>query len=110
MCLTQNIKYQQYMNNNYVLVAGRSTPELAQHIAKCLNKPLLSVDILQFKDGEILASKFAVTRRDRTIHKRMREYLAAISEDERLCTVLLETGDGAALSVRRRGACGQKTE
>ena len=37
-------------------------------------------------------------------------YKAAISEDERLCTVLLETGDGAALSVRRRGACGQKTE
>ena len=69
---------------------------------------LLSDNVL--KDGEILASKFAVTRRDRTIHKRMREYLAAISEDERRCTVLLETGDGAALSVRRRGACGQKTE
>ena len=69
---------------------------------------LLSDNVL--KDGEILASKFAVTRRDRTIHKRMREYLSAISGDERLCTVLLRTGDGAALSVRRRGACGQKTE
>ena len=55
------------------------------------------------KEGEILASKFAVTRRDRTIHKRMREYLTAISRDERLRTVLLETGDGAAISVRRRG-------
>ena len=36
--------------------------------------------------------------------KRMREYLTAISEDPGLRTVLLETGDGAALSVRRRSA------
>lgn len=62
---------------------------------------LLSDNVL--KEGEILESKFAVTRRNRTIHKRMREYLAAVSEDPRLRTILLETGDGAALSVRRRG-------
>ena len=62
---------------------------------------LLTDNVL--KEGEILESKFAVTRRNRTIHKRMREYLAAISRDERLRTVLLETGDGAAISVRRRG-------
>ena len=61
---------------------------------------LLTDNVL--KEGEILASKFAVPRRDRTIHKRMREYLAAISRDERLRTVLLETGDGAAVSVKRR--------
>ena len=63
---------------------------------------LLSDNVL--KEGEILQSKFAVTRRNRTIHKRMREYLTAISDDPRLRTVLLETGDGAALSVRRRSA------
>ena len=61
---------------------------------------LLSDNVL--KEGEILESKFAVTRRNRTIHKRMREYLSAISGDPRLRTVLLETGDGAALSVRRQ--------
>ena len=61
---------------------------------------LLSDNVL--KEGEILESKFSVTRRNRTIHKRMREYLAAVSEDPRLRTILLETGDGAALSVRRR--------
>ena len=61
---------------------------------------LLSDNVL--KEGEILESKFAVTRRNRTIHKRMREYLTAISGDPRLRTVLLETGDGAALSVRRQ--------
>ena len=41
------------MSHDYVLVAGRSNPELAKKIADCLHKPLLSVDILQFKDGEI---------------------------------------------------------
>ena len=61
---------------------------------------LLSDNVL--KEGEILESKYAVTRRNRTIHKRMREYLTAISGDPRLRTVLLETGDGAALSVRRQ--------
>lgn len=41
------------MNYEYVLVAGRSNPELAKKIADHLNKPLFPVDILQFKDGEI---------------------------------------------------------
>ena len=46
-------KHQQVMNYEYVLVAGRSNPELAKKIAEHLNKPLFPVDILQFKDGEI---------------------------------------------------------
>jgi ribose-phosphate pyrophosphokinase len=41
------------MSHDYVLVAGRANPELAKRIADFLHKPLLSVDILQFKDGEI---------------------------------------------------------
>lgn len=41
------------MNSNYVLVAGRSNPALAQSIAEYLHMPLFPVDILQFKDGEI---------------------------------------------------------
>lgn len=60
---------------------------------------LISDNIL--KGGEILASKFAVTRRDRTIHKRMREYLAAIAEDPDFHTVFLEAGDGTSLTVKR---------
>lgn len=54
-----------------------------------------------FKDGEILESRYAVKRRDRTIHKRMREYLTALTRSSELQTVLLQEGDGAALSVRR---------
>lgn len=41
------------MNQDYVLVAGRSNPELAKRIAEHLKMDLFPVDILQFKDGEI---------------------------------------------------------
>ena len=59
---------------------------------------LVTDNILQ--DGDTLESRFAVRRRDRTIHKRMREYLYAITHDERLVTDLLPVGDGVAVSVR----------
>lgn len=51
-------------------------------------------------DGDIVLSRFAVRRRDRTIHARMREYLRAISEDEELVTTILPIGDGMTLSVK----------
>ena len=59
---------------------------------------LLSDNI--FQDGDVVQSRFAVERRDRTIHKRMREYLFALTHDERLETSLLPVGDGAAVSVK----------
>ena len=51
-------------------------------------------------DGDIVLSRFAVRRRDRTIHSRMREYLRAISEDEELVTTILPIADGMTLSVK----------
>ena len=64
----------------------------------CAGGLLLSDNIL--KEGEILESRYAVTRRDRTIHARMREYLLALCRSDDWRTVLLEEGDGTALSVR----------
>lgn len=60
---------------------------------------LLSDNVLQ--DGDIIESKYAVTRRDRTIHKRMREYLYTLKNHEQLETAILTLGDGVALSVKR---------
>lgn len=60
---------------------------------------LVSDNVLQ--DGDIIESKFAVTRRDRTIHKRMREYLYSLMNHEELVTTILRAGDGAAVSVRK---------
>ena len=60
---------------------------------------MLSDNILQ--EGEILTSKFMVTRRNRTIHKRMREYLYALTHSSCWQTIVISNGDGAAISVRK---------
>lgn len=60
---------------------------------------LVSDNVLQ--DGDIIESKFAVTRRDRTIHKRMREYLYTLMHHEALCTTILPVGDGVTVSVKK---------
>lgn len=60
---------------------------------------LVSDNVLQ--DGDIIESKFAVTRRDRTIHKRMREYLYTLTHHEELVTTVLTVGDGMAVSVKK---------
>lgn len=72
-------------------------PEVLRMLSK--GGVLLSDNVLQ--DGAIIESKFAVTRRDRTIHKRMREYLYTLKNHEQLETSILTLGDGVALSVKK---------
>lgn len=60
---------------------------------------LVSDNVLQ--DGDILESRFAVERRNRTIHSRMREYLYELKHDDRLITSIVPLGDGVALSVKQ---------
>ncbi len=60
---------------------------------------LVSDNVLQ--DGDVMESRFAVTRRNRTIHERMREYLYTIKHDPELESVILNVGDGMSLSVKR---------
>lgn len=59
---------------------------------------LVSDNILQ--DGDVIESRFAVTRRDRTIHSRMREYIYELKHNEALETVILPVGDGMTLSTK----------
>ena len=59
---------------------------------------LVSDNVLQ--DGDVIESRFAVTRRDRTIHSRMREYLYELKHNDALNTVILTVGDGMTLSVK----------
>lgn len=60
---------------------------------------LITDNVLQ--EGDICESRYAVTRRNRTIHSRMREYLYQLTHSDVYETVLLNIGDGAALSVKR---------
>ena len=62
---------------------------------------LMSDNVLQ--DGTIVESRYAVERRDRTIHVRMREYLYTLKHREELETTILPIGDGVAISVRKEG-------
>ncbi len=62
---------------------------------------LITDNILQ--EGDVLSSRFAVTRRNRTIHSRMREYVRALAEEPSLETLLLPTGDGAAVCLKQSG-------
>lgn len=59
---------------------------------------LISDNVLQ--DGDIIESRFAVTRRNRTIHARMRDYLYELKHHSGLETVVLPVGDGVTLSTR----------
>ncbi len=60
---------------------------------------LLSDNVLQ--DGTVMESRFAVDRRDRTIHSRMREYLYELTHNDLLQTDILTLGDGITVSVKK---------
>ena len=60
---------------------------------------LVSDNVLQ--EGEIIESRFAVERRDRTIHSRMREYLYTLKHHSELETSVIPLGDGVAFSVKK---------
>lgn len=71
-------------------------PELLRLLPK--GGILVSDNVLQ--DGDIIESRYAVERRNRTIHARMREYLYTLTHCEELTTSIIPLGDGITLSVR----------
>ena len=61
---------------------------------------LVSDNVLQ--DGDIIESHYAVERRNRTIYKRMREYLYVLKHTQGLLTSIVPVGDGAAVTVKQQ--------
>lgn len=61
---------------------------------------LVSDNVMQ--DGAVIESRFAVERRNRTIHVRMREYLYELKHHEKLETSVIPLGDGVAVSVKKK--------
>ncbi len=70
-------------------------------VLRLLNKGgvLVSDNVLQ--DGDIIESHYIVERRNRTIYKRMREYLYELTHHKELVTSILPIGDGITVSVRK---------
>ena len=61
---------------------------------------LVSDNVLQ--DGDIIESHYAVERRNRTIYKRMREYLYVLKHTQGLLTSIVPVCDGAAVTVKQQ--------
>ena len=70
------------------------------HVFRLLSEGglLISDNVLQ--DGDIIESHYIVERRNRTIYKRMREYLYELTHSDELVTSVLPVGDGITVSVR----------
>ena len=92
-------------NQSYDMVfldaAKAQYPAYLTAVEKLLRKGgvLITDNVLQ--EGCILESRYAVTRRDRTIHKRMREYLDTLTHSpETWNTMIIPAGDGIAVSTK----------
>ncbi len=75
-------------------------PHFLPHILAMLPEGglLISDNVLQ--DGDIVESRYAVIRRNRTIHSRMRDYLYQLTHMEGMDTIVLPIGDGVTLSTK----------
>ena len=60
---------------------------------------LVSDNVLQ--DGDIIESHYVVERRNRTIYKRMREYMYELTHNEGLVTAVLTVGDRITVSAKK---------
>lgn len=60
-----------------------------------INGIMMADDV--FQDGRIAESRYNIPRRQRTIQKRMREFLWQLCRNKSLRTTLLSAGDGVAL-------------
>lgn len=78
-------------------------------IMELLNVGGILVSDNTLHDGDVLESRYAVTRRDRTIHGRMREYLQVITHHPQLETLCLSVGDGMTISYKSEGGYHEKT-
>ena len=72
---------------------------------KSIEKILVSGGVLVtdnvLLEGSIAESKFSIERRDRTIHKRMREFLYELTHSSIFETAVLPVGDGVAVSYKK---------
>ena len=68
---------------------------------------LVSDNVMQ--DGDVIESRFAVERRNRTIHARMREYLYELKHNDALTTSIIPLGDGVAVRIKYPSDEGNET-
>ena len=73
-------------------------PVYLEYIEKLMTKRSVLVTDNVLQEGTLAESKFTVTRRDRTIHLRMREFADVLFRSGRFDSILLPLGDGMTIS------------
>jgi len=73
------------------------------YILKLLAKDGVFITDNVLQEGSIAESKFAIARRERGIHMRMREYLYELTHREGLNTAVLPVGDGMSVTTFCQG-------
>jgi len=76
-------------------------PIFAETAYALLNTGGIMVTDNVMQEGEILESRYAVRRRNRTIHTRMREFLYEYTHSELWESMILPIGDGVMISVKK---------
>lgn len=74
--------------------------EYLSFIEMLMNSEAVLVTDNVLQEGELLESRYAVNRRDRTIHTRMRKFLKEITDSSRWNTIVLPVGDGVAVTTK----------
>ena len=64
------------------------------------NVEQLNIQKYVLQDGDIIESHYIVERRNRTIYKRMREYLYELTHSDELVTAVMPIGDGITVSTK----------
>ncbi len=72
-----------------------------EHAVRLLKPGGILVSDNVLHDMDVLESRYAVCRRDRTIHSRMRDYMYELTHRDDMNTLILDTGDGTAVSVMK---------
>lgn len=85
----------------FIDAAKAQYPEYLRLVKPLLSDGALIVADNVLQDGRILEPKEALERRDRTIHRRIREYLSQVMCDEDFVSTVLPVGDGLSVSVRK---------
>ena len=75
--------------------------KFAEYAYSLLNPGGILVTDNVMQEGEILESRYAVVRRNRTIHTRMRDYLYDITHSDRWNSIVLPIGDGVVISIKQ---------
>ena len=70
-------------------------------VIRLLDKDGILIPDNVLQEGDIIESRYAVTRRNRTIYERMREYLYAVTHSDELTTSIVPIGDGITISIRK---------